>query len=624
MVQKIRLSGYRVIRFLIVLLIHSSFVISNPLVASFVEPSFSLDVPRFRGDEVVVTGSRVPQKLSQTPWDTTVITGDELANYRTVGEALRSVVGVDSQSYGYLGSLNSVRLRGANASQVLIMIDGRRVNSPTLGMADAGDLLLGDVEKIEVVRAPLSAIYGSDAVAGAINIITKAPLSARTMFSASAGSFNTQQYQFSYNGGGYNLDAGAIKSDGFRRNGDYQANSLAGKIIYPTAFGQLMIDGSVYDAVKGVPGVPTSETVPDSATEPNDRQKDNNLLIGVTLNNKDYQLKVFQNSYDQRLEPYLFGASHNRTVQTGLDFQQKLGNFLYGVEAREDNGKTTMSGDHTIWNYAAFVQDELVVANNCTVVAGIRGDKHSTAGKAINPRIGLVYLPVSEVTLRASAGTAFRAPTLNELYWDDGWMFGNTGLKPEKSFSYELGLERRFGANLLARVNYYATTTTDLILWDWQSSTIETRAKNIGEAFNEGVEFELERKLGGRGRAFANFTYQKAVDQKDFDPLAVGKTLRYTPQSKYNIGLVLDGMSVVIRHIGERFADSYNTVTLAAYTVVDLKLGYKMKNVDLELAINNLFDEKYSEAVGNDPLTYAVRQYPMPGRSCRLGVKWGI
>jgi outer membrane cobalamin receptor len=399
-----------------------------------------------------------------------------------------------------------------------------------------------------------------------------------------------------------------------------------GKLVFPLSFARLLIDCNLYNAVKGVPGVPTSEADPASATEPSDRQTDKNTFASVSLNNDDINLRIFQNTLEQKLDPYIWGASSNQTGQTGIEWQQKigLGNIVYGLEAREDRGKTTMSGDHAIRNYAAFIQDEVQLLDQHVLVAGIRGDKHSTAGTSYNPRLGWVFQQSPGTAWRASVGNAFRAPTLNELYWNDGWMFGDASLKPEKSFTYELGLEKKLSENSSARLSYYASTVTDLILWDWQSSTIETRAKNVGEAFMEGVELEWERKLGERGKAFINYTYQKAVDRKDFDALAVGKTIRYTPQTKYNAGLVLGESSLLIRHVGERFADQYNTITLPAYTVVDLKLAKKIKAMEIEFSVDNLFNESYSEIVGNNPTTWAVTKYPMPGRKYQAGVKWEL
>ncbi len=590
--------------------------------------SLALDAPRFFGDEVIVTASRLPEPQSQSPWDTTVIGSAELQNYRTVGEALRTVAGSDVIAYGGLGTLTSVRLRGANSSQVLVLVDGRRVNSPTLGMFDTGDLLLDNVERIEVVRAPLSAVYGSDAVSGVINVITKKPEGKGLSLAASTASFGTQQYKVELNAGRFLLTLDQTQASGYRTNGDYFANNYYGKLVQPSPLGELFVDCGLYDARKGVPGIPTSEADPGSATEPNDRQTDRNLLASAGIKTDTYQLRLYQNNLNQRLAPYVFGVSTNEAQQNGLEWSQSfalpVGQVLYGLETRSDQGKTSLSGDHTITNHAAYVQDE-VALGPAFLTLSLRGDKHSTAGTSVNPRAGLTW-PAGSLTWRASAGTAFRAPTLNELYWNDPafFMSGDPNLKPEKSFSYEFGLEKQLTERTAARLNYFNTLTTDLILWDYDTATFTTLARNIGEVRSEGVEFELERSLGD-GRGFVNYTYQKVTDQKDATAANVGKTIPYTPQEKYTVGLINGGVSLLAKHVGDRYATADNSLKLPAYTVVDLKLIRRISEaVQVELAAANLFDERYSEIIGYDPATFAPRGYPMPGRSYSLGFTWRI
>jgi outer membrane cobalamin receptor len=614
----IRLSGYPVIRLSGTLLF---------LVLLF-SASFAQEIPRFYGEEVVVTAARMPQPISQSPWNTSVITSEELKNIKTVGEALRSVPGIDSQAFGYLGAVNTIRVRGANASQVLILVDGSRINSPLLGTFDMGDLLIDNIEKIEIVRAPLSAVYGSDAISGVINIITKSPGESKKSIFASAASFGTQQYKVNFANERFALSADYLRSDGFRTNSDYSGKNIAGKAMLPVGNWETMLDVAYYDAVKGVPGVPTSESDPGSATEPNDRQTDKNTRLALSIKNKEMNFKVYHNALDQKLDPYIYGASANLTWQTGIEWQHGfklgLGDFLYGIEAREDTGKGTMSGQHTIRNYALYVQDVFQPRQDLSITASIRGDKHSVAGESVNPRVGMAYNPARDLTIRSSVGTAFRAPTLNELYWNDGWMFGDASLKPEKAVSFDVGLERGLGQGSYAKVNYFLSSITDLILWDWMSSTIETRAKNIGEVALQGVEFEFVKGLWAGGKGFINFTYQKAENKKDFDPLAEGKAIRYAPESKLNAGLSYAGGNLIIRHVSEQYADNHNTVKLPAYTVVDLRLSRKLANFDIDFGVDNLFDEKYSEAVGNHPVTYANIKYPMPGRRYTLGIRYDL
>lgn len=586
--------------------------------------AFAQNVPRFSVAETVVTANRLPSPLRLSPWSTTLLTTRELAAFSSPAEALRTVAGVDLQAYGGSGALSAVRLRGANSSQVLWLQDGCRLNSPTLGMIDAADLTLDKVERIEIVRSPLSALYGSDAVSGAINLITKKPKGSGWQFDLTSGSFNTQKYRFALDQQNWLLTGSHHTSQGFRANSDYIATDLFLKTETPLPLGKLLLAGSFYDALKGVPGVPTSETDPSSATTPNDRQKDTNTYLSAVWEGENFALRGYQYQTDQKLDPYIWGASKNQSWQNGLEWTQHWqtasGTLLYGLEGREERGRTTFSGDHQINNLAAFLQSEVLFSDNLQLVAGLRGDKHSTAGTSYNPRAGLLYRPGGDISLSLSGGSAFRAPTLNELYWDDGWMKGDAGLKPEKSVGWEgtLAREREWGK---MAVSYYQATVNDLILWDWQSSTIETRARNIGEVYRQGIEFELSRQLLG-GLAFVNYTDQQAVTQRSFDPLAVGKTIAYTPRVKYNAGVILGGTAVVIKHVGERWVDGYNTVKLPGYTVVDLKFSRAWERGSVGLSIANIFDAQYAEAVGNDPITFAVRNYPMPGRSYTLDVKW--
>ncbi|OGC12065.1 hypothetical protein A3K48_06290 [candidate division WOR-1 bacterium RIFOXYA12_FULL_52_29] len=584
-------------------------------------PLFAADIPTFYGQEVLVTGSRLPQSIGLSPWNATIINRLQLKECSNVGEAVRNVSGLDVISYGYLGSVGSARLRGANASQVLILIDGRRMNSPTLGSFDLGDILTSNVERVEIVRSPLSALYGSDAISGVINIITKKPQDERAV-SIINGSYGTWQYGVRLGGGNYLLTADYIQSEGFRKNSAYLARNVYGKFILPLGFADLVVDGSIYDARKGIPGVPTSEGDPASATEPNDRQADRNLSASAALTNENFTLRAYANSLDQKIDPYIFGFSYNKGWRNGLDWQQNIdlgiGKTLYGFELIGDRGESTLAGAHTVSNYAAFVQDEFSLGRIAFSLS-LRGDKHSTAGTSVNPRLGLTYQLGRNLALKLSAGSAFRAPTLNELYWNDpAWgMFGNASLKPERSTSYNIALERNIGDRQIVRASYYQANITDMILWSYDPATFQTLATNIGEVYSSGVEFDLEQNIAS-GKGWANYTYQQVIDKK----VAVDKQVPYTPRSKYNVGLIMGSGTLLVRHVGGRFADSQNTIELPAYTVVDLRLARPLFGAEATFAVNNVFDEQYSEAFGLDPNTYAMRKYPMPRRNYSLGVKW--
>jgi vitamin B12 transporter len=212
----------------------------NLLIIFFLFSSFSFadEAPIFRGEEIVVTAARYPQFVSESPWNTTVLKYEDLeaTGARNLGDALRSVLGMDIKSNGYQGAITSFKLRGVAAEEVLILIDGMRVASPLLGVADAADILVSNVERVEVVRGASSSLYGSDAIGGVINVITRKPsknfgLSGNILY----GTFNTGNVAFSVQGKsgvGYEFSASLDKTDGFRENSAAEQQNYSGKLMF--------------------------------------------------------------------------------------------------------------------------------------------------------------------------------------------------------------------------------------------------------------------------------------------------------------------------------------------------------------------------------------------------------
>ena len=592
-------------------------LVSLVCLVSLASLSSALDLPRYYGQEVVVTALKIPQAKTRSPWDVIVLKSDDLKGKLTLNDALREVPGADVKATGGLGSVSTLRMRGATSQQSLILLDGRRINSPLLGMIDLNDVLLSDIERIEVVRAPLSSLYGSDAVGGVVNLITK---KAGRELSAAYGSFNTQQLNWLYNGTHINL----THSDGFRRNGDYSSQSIGQNL----AFGPLVLDLRYYSADKGVPRVPNSESDPASASTPGDRQKDQNLFGDLSFkqeaNNLTTNARVYYNQLDSQFHSYnfftsLFEDSNYLARQAGAEFGQtvkvsKSADLVYGVEARQDRGQSLYAGDHAVNNYAGFGQVQMG-GPYLNFVLGSRVDKHSAFGYAVSPRAGLSFYPVPDLILRASAGNAFKAPTLNDLYWNDPlWqMYGDPLLRPETSQSYELGMEKRLGSNSTLTLNYYNSIIRDLIVWDWNTTTNVTRAKNLGQVLARGWEVEADQQLTPAIKVFGNYTWQESLDSGNDTP--------YSPRDKYNLGVkVLNHVRLNLSYVGARYADTGNTIRLPDYSLVGVWAGREFGPYQLSLAIDNLFNQVYYESVGYHPTTFAQLKYPMPGRVITISV----
>ncbi len=586
--------------------------------------SFAFELPRFVGKEIVVTALRKPVYEYQSPWKTKVINPDDFK--MTLYQTLDDLAGIDVRATGYLGASGTVRLRGATSQQVLVLKDGVRINSPLLGLIDFNDLFLSGTKSVEIVKAPLSSIYGSDAIGGVVNIISKKTVD-KTGLGLSYGTYNTQNYEIYFgnqlNNFDYSAFFNAIKSDGFRENSEYAAYDLLGSI---NLFNKWNFALSYYDADKGISGVPNSPDDLYSASTPDNRQKDKNLFINLGFEDVDGKvntsLKIYNNMFITDYHSYNFSTSlfedtQYRANEIGANFSRGFGSHLFGFDGKIDTGDSPYIGiKREISNNAAYFQENLEKGPLSAVFGG-RLDQNSKFGSSINPRIGVNYSLPLGFAFRSSYGTAFKAPTLNDLYWNDSvWlMYGNEALQPEKSQSYELGFSKNFWRGGVVDLSYYKTATSNLISWNYDPSTFTTTAVNFGAVDSSGVELDVSGKIGKSLTVFANATWQEAKIGESLDPSIIGNYLPYTPNTKYNIGFKWeDVFKLSLRNAGNQFSDSSNQTEIPAYSVVDALFKRMVGDYSVILQIDNLFDQSYYESVGLHPVTWETIKYPMPGR----------
>jgi vitamin B12 transporter len=631
--------------------IRNLFFVFGLLSSVFSLQVFAADAPRFYGEEVVVTAAKYVQPRFKSPWNVAILSEKEIkaSNTRTAGEILRQVPGLDVRALGDLSSVSTAGLRVIGAEKTLVLLDGRRINSPLSGMADLNDILLANVTRIEVVKAPASALYGSDAHGGVINIVTKkGEKEISRDFSLALGSIGEYQLKASLAGENGVLLAQLLKSDGFRQNADYNSINLKGsygwKYFNNT---DLNLDVLLYNAQKGVPNVPSTDAW--SASKPKDRQDDQNLFLDLSsktawLENSELSTRLFGTAGNQTFRSFnvpgtIETQTKNNFTQAGVEIKnlQKLdaGNLLYGIEVRQDTGNSTAGGVHTLNNLASFVQWELD-NKNLTLTTGIRGDRHSVAGKSFNPRLGILFPLKDDLSLRATYGTSFRAPTLNELYWTGPFTTGNTALKPEKSNTYEIGVRKIYSPSSF-QLTYHNSAYNDLIYWSTDQTTFIQSPVNVATAKIEGLELEIEQQITNNLTGFVNYTYQKSTGTDPTTTVTVsGEDLIYMPRNKYNLGLRFESEAVNaalnVRYVGERnYIDfpppTYAVATkqLPSFWVANVKFSKNVGKFNLSLGADNLFNASYSEAVGFSPVSIQpALGYPAPGRKLTFGVEYKL
>ncbi|MCK4245491.1 MAG: TonB-dependent receptor [Candidatus Omnitrophica bacterium] len=616
------------------------------MVLCFVFSSFGKISPAqesFDLGEIVVTATKTPHFLKDVPGNVTIVTKEEIerAGATDLGEALEKVGGIKISDYGVMGAATGISIRGSTSGQVLVLIDGRPTALPSLGTTNLSLYPVDNIERIEVVRGPYSSLYGADAFGGVVNIITKdAPEKPTTEFDLSYGTFNTQIYQLSHGAKrgkfGYFVTAGKNKSDGDRENSACDSKHFTTKLSYDInedAKINLSL-GYLYQSLD-VPGSL-------SWSSPNAHQDDEKEWADLTYNlrlgeRSDIMAKLFfSRHWSEYKDPDIFSDSETEINQVGLELQQ---NFLlnemnlltYGVAYKRDevevddkiNDTSMIDGGKELSTTGIYLQDEIKFeALPLTLVPGVRYDAPSDYEKRVSPKMSALYRLKEKTNIRASVGQAYRAPTVDDLYWYEDWgwgmgCFGNPDLKPEKSTSWDLGVEHQFNEKVLARTTYFRSEIEDLITWaETPAGSFCYVATNVDKALIQGVEAESKFQFTPEIFASLSYTY---TDAKNKGETYKDKYLRYRPEDKVDCTIGYKNekgfkASISVEYIGSTYSDQENTETnkLDGYPLLSARISKTIgKYAEVYLVGKNLTDEEYQ----------VYRDYPMPGMSVTGGIK---
>lgn len=616
-------------------------------------------------ESVTVTATREKSLLWDVPVSASVISSSDLErrNSTTLGQALQEVGSAFVKSYGIAGAMETLSLRGSLSEQVLVLWDGQRLNSPLTGGLDLGTISLQPIERIEIVHGGYSSLYGADAMAGVVNLITRSPQlgaglqgSIHTLF----GSYSFQRYDLNFSQGlgkwSYILSANTTKSDGDfeytpankadgaesktvrRENSDLNSKSLFGKATWnasPTT--TLRFSGELVEVKRGVPGTLSYPTV-------NGRQEDESKRIHgdfettplstVTLRASAYYHKQDIHYVDEN--PYFAIDSQNDAESYGTDFQGhvKMGrhNFLLGGSYLIEATQGSDVGIRKRKSSALFTQGELDLlpprfSHNlrALLMPSIRYDRFSDFGDVINPKVGLLIskFGTTPIALRMSWGKSFRAPTFNDLYWpEDMFTVGNPNLRPEKATSKEIGLRASLpiAGGLELNTSYFDKEAEDLIQWTVDQSSGKWTPKNVSAAQISGIELSVLCR--GIGKLLTTEISYSRLNSKNRSGIVGvdGKELPYRP--KHNGSLVTSVnlrntiFTITARYVGERFINESNSEKLDSHVLIDGDVGIKQViaglRFNLGMSVKNIFDKQYE----------IVKDYPMPGRLWQ--VKLGI
>ncbi len=580
-------------------------------------------------DTITVLGSRLRQPLSEIGFSASVITA---ADIEALGvdfavDALARVPGVTVNQNGSFGGFASVRIRGASSEQTLVMIDGVVTNDPSSpgGGYNFATLDAANIERIEVLKGPQSTLWGGDAIGGVVNIVTRRPEPGfgGNLF-AESGSFGTLR------GGGtiafgderYDLRLAAVRheTDGISKadedngNGEedpYEATTLnlgGGIALFDAArlgLNVFWIDsdtefdsfvfGAQGDVGDGDELAKSQELTSDLTLDFSlfDGRFENQLLAGYA--------DIERNNYTDGVFAYGSEGDRNQYRYQGTVHMNDANELAFGAE-RET--VSTLDGNASLDGLFALYEWQALAA--LTLTAGLRRDDHEVFGGETTGRFAVAYNPADSLTLRASWGQGFKAPTLFQTtFFCCGAAGPNSELKPETADGWDIGADFRTadGRGELG-VTWFDQVTSNLITFEFGIGGYQ----NISEATSSGVEFSGSYAFTDWLGVHLDYAY---IDAED----GTGEQLVRVPEHSGDLMLELDPAgpfagSILLRYNG---AEADPAGEVGAWTRVDLAGRYELgAAIELFARVENLLDEDYQQVLG----------YGTPGLSGYLGARF--
>lgn len=613
-------------------------------------------------DDVVVTATKSETAIKDIPASVTVITGSDLAAQNLtngdIGDALRSVPGIALRR-AYAPFPASANIRGAGSDGTVYLVNG----IPTdwqISQTIAAEL----IERVEIIRGPASALYGADATGGVINIILKTGRATPTAaVSGGVGSFGRMRAAASADG----------KTDrfNFALAGYYEEANGANVVKNNVNPSVHMISECEYD--KQNAGVNAGYRFSDTARLRffynyfNDKYTRGRPHVGG-----DWDYHMAGLLYDQKIggkldinayvsyrgDDYLHlydwgGTNYDARRKRSMDYNElsselrataalgrhsvTAGIFYNNEETLQEytewyTGELQSENEFKVRTMAGYIQDMWRITSAMTLTAGLRYDQWENYDNSfsayidqdledrddahLSPKIGLRYNFAEGTSVWANYSTGFKPPTSEQLY-DDRTSGGNPrqpnpDLEPESTQSYELGMQRWFGAGFQASLAGFYTITDDKILAWFNADNIWTN-QNIGRSESYGVELDLAWYITSSWTLSANYTYNKAtIEENPQNQDLEGNDLPFSPENRANLGITYNSSdltaSVFVRYLDKQFCDDANTdynaageqLAMEESTVVDFKATRHIpvawgliKKIDVSLSIDNLFDEAY-------------------------------
>ena len=581
-------------------------------------------LPCYTLDPVVVTGSRIPDHLSRIGQSVSVISREEIEVFPAdnISDLLETTSGVDVRQRGTHGVQADVAIRGSSFEQTLILVDGVPVSDSQTGHHNLDlPVNLEDVERIEVLKGPGARMYGQNAMAGVINIIT------RDVDRSSVGAYGTTgDYDYAHVGGhgafktgdmAHRVSASRRSSTGYMEDTDFDINTLfykgvihSGSHKYQLGLGYTEKDFGAYSFY--------------SDTFPNEREQTETLLAYSSAHFKmadvEFMPQIFWRRHDDDFKIEIGGdwyRNEHRTdaygVQLSSRIKSELGTTAFGGEIASENLQSASLGDHDRERSGVFLEHKLCPVERFTFGLGASAMHYSDWGWEYWPGAESNVELTDRLNWFASIGRSFRVPSYTEWYYDTPANQGNPDLKPEQAWTYETGLYWRKpgrGANF----SLFLRDAEDVIDWSRLSDQDPWKVRNISESTTQGFELGLDFYPAAfsdtKLLSAVNMAYTYLDSDWDTGELESKYVLDHLRHQLHG-SIILDWLD----HLTQTVLARYEKRTVGdSHIVVDTRLAYTWHNWEIFVEATNLFDEEYVES----------GFVPMPGRWIIGGAKFNM
>ncbi|KUJ71066.1 hypothetical protein AVO41_09350 [Thiomicrospira sp. WB1] len=622
---------------------------------------------------VTVTSTKTERQLKDVPVRTEVITQEDIEKMHAnnLAEVLRYTPGIQLEPN--LKNGENVWMQGFDSDRVLILIDGNPV-APSLGASvDVTQIAVGDIERVEILKGSTSALYGTSAMGGVINVITSNPAPGnRASIEVSGGSWGEQNLDDgplgkSYgkvllstqkkrwgaqviaeitDSGGYTTDKDSRQTEGWegqKKNLSTKFNTTFDNGLTLTLMPRLYQE-DVHNIINNYGNLAQKRDQTDlkqvSMVLESPFFGDHGWKIRAMLD--DYQNTSYSDTLNttvlererqtntQRKEiglQYDWLAHADHLITVGLDLKQ---DWMNVENISDETTRTTEVDDETYTSKEVFIQDSWMINNHLELLPGVRVNHDSDFGSHVSPMINGIYqikdkVP-GQINIRAGFGKGYRAPTLKERFYVFDQTFykvlGNEDLDPETSTSYQLGAEWLLPENGRLGANLFYTRAQDFIQSEVDPSTVNMPFymgdyvyKNVSEVSTKGLEFNFNRALTPSLKTNAAYTYMEAKDE-DTD-----KYLTLRPKHQANLGvdwfMTADtSLALKMNFESKQYADAANEQESPSFFSWDLAFNQDLTDDwSWYAGIDNLSDEQRDFADSTD-------QRPLEGRYVYAGIKW--